>query len=671
VPTIESPMLAAESGMSFISRTTIRTRIVIMALVPLIGLGVVGVANTFGSARIDASLGSYDRSREITVVADRFRLSLVEMQRFERDFRMRPEPRHAEGFQEVAERASADVERLREAAHLADVTALGERFATVRTRFAEALKLRTVLGLDGGSGLESDLAEAAQALEEGIDGITTLGAGDGGVGDLKRIYLAVRDAERAFQRNRDPQQRGEVDKLVGDFGFQLRSMVIPPRQKKKLGDLVETYVKLFRDRADALVAFDAASSGLNDTIDRLGPSVAELSSRVRAEMTAARADLETTKQRTDRFVVGVIGLSLLLSIGFVWVVGRSMIRPLAALGAAMGQLARKVYTAPIPFVDATDELGEMARAVEVLKASMVEGDRLAAIEAEERDAKGRRAQTLDRLVRDFEVRVGVVVGAVEEASVDLKRTAEALTRSSSETTRRSADVAQAARAASGNVDAVSGATEALTRTITGVSSSVRESTRLIEEAVAETKVTDGQMQSLAETAQSIGHAVDLIKEIAGQTNLLALNATIEAARAGEAGRGFGVVATEVKQLASQTARATEEITAKIEAIRAAARQSIEALEGLGGAIGKVSEISGVILTAVDEQSSTTRQISADAAEAARGTATVGDEIGGVSDTAADTGTAATHVFDAARELVGHGTRLRGEVEEFLKAVRAA
>ncbi len=657
--------------MSILTANTIRTRIVIMALVPSIGLGVVGAANMLGSSEIDASLASYDRSREITVVADRFRLSLAEMQRFERDFRISPEARHAEGFRTVAERAAADVGRLGRAGGLADVGAIADRFGQVRDRFAEASKLRTALGLDGEPGLDGDLADAAQALEGGIDGITTLGAGDGGVGDLKRIYFAMRDAERVFQRSRDPQSRAEIGKLSGDFGFQLGTMVVPPRQKKKLAELVDGYVKAFGARADTAVAFDAASAGLNETIDRLGPAVTELSNRVQAEMTAARAALDATKRRTDGLVVGVIGLSLLLSMAFVWVVGRSIIRPLSSLGEAMGRLVHKAYGEPIPHTGASDEIGAMARSLEVLKASMVEGDRLAAIEAEERDAKVRRAHALDRLVHDFEARVGVVVDAVENASADLRRTAEGLAQSSNETTRRSAEVAEAARAASGNVDAVSSATEALTRTITGVSTSVRESTRLIEEAVAETKVTDEQVQSLAETAQSIGHAVDLIKEIAGQTNLLALNATIEAARAGEAGRGFAVVATEVKQLAGQTARATEEITAKIEAIRIATRQSIEALEGLGGAIGRVNEISGVILTAVDEQSATTRQISADAQDAARGTATVGDQIGGVSDTAAGTGTSAHHVFEAARELVGHGGRLRGEVEEFLRAVRAA
>jgi methyl-accepting chemotaxis protein len=221
------------------------------------------------------------------------------------------------------------------------------------------------------------------------------------------------------------------------------------------------------------------------------------------------------------------------------------------------------------------------------------------------------------------------------------------------------------------VQAVASATEELSSSVSEIGRQVQESSNIASQAVRQAQQTDARINELSQAAGRIGDVVKLITAIAEQTNLLALNATIEAARAGEAGRGFAVVASEVKQLASQTAKATEEISAQIASMQTATQDSVGAIKEIGGTIGRISEIAGAIAAAVQEQGAATGEIARNVGEAAKGTAEVASNITAVNRGAGETGSASAQVLISAQSLSAESDHLKAEVEKFLSTVRAA
>jgi methyl-accepting chemotaxis protein len=370
----------------------------------------------------------------------------------------------------------------------------------------------------------------------------------------------------------------------------------------------------------------------------------------------------------------VVGFGVLVVlVGLLTVVlSRSVSRPLGMMTAAMQKLAAGDHGTEVPARARGDEIGDMARAVQVFKDNAIEMQRLKAQqEAQERDMAADRRKAMLDLAAQFEASVGSVVDSVAAASAELQTTAGGMTHTADESNRQAATVAAASEEASANVHTVAAATEELSASVNEISSQVARSAQIASGAVTEAETTNAQVQSLAEAAHKIGEVVNLITEIASQTNLLALNATIEAARAGEAGKGFAVVASEVKNLATQTAQATEDISAQIGAIQAATQSSVAAIGGIGNTIRQIDEIATAIAGAVEEQGAATREIASNVQQAAQGTAEVSSNIVGVTEAASQTGAAANHVLTAAESLSGLSARLRDEVGRFLQHVRAA
>ena len=364
-------------------------------------------------------------------------------------------------------------------------------------------------------------------------------------------------------------------------------------------------------------------------------------------------------------------LVLVVTIAISVVLVRMVVSPLRGLTGAMKGLAEQNLATDIPHRDQQDEVGAMARAVNVFKENMVRADRLDREAAEERKQRDRRAEIREAASRSFDQDIHELLNVVSGATVQMQGTSESLSVSADRANTQASSVSAAAEQASVNVQAVAAASGQLADSIQEISRQVAGQSTVAASASQGMTAADSQVRDLSEGVQKIGEIVTLITSIAEQTNLLALNATIEAARAGDAGKGFAVVASEVKGLASQTAKATEEIATQIQQIQDQTGGTVKAIEAVAGRITEMTEIAAAVASAVEQQNAATNEIGNSIGQAAQGADDVSRSIQGVTDAASETGQASSDVLEASRALASQADQLKARVEGFLTEIRAA
>ncbi|UVO30720.1 methyl-accepting chemotaxis protein [Bradyrhizobium arachidis] len=442
---------------------------------------------------------------------------------------------------------------------------------------------------------------------------------------------------------------------------------------KEISYQFNTYQASFDKFLQNVVAVNDLVVKMNDAAREISQDGKAMKNSLLAQQQLVSAQSLSVANDTKRFVtlLGLVGLAF--GAILAWMLGQGISRPIISICRAMRELAGGNFEVVLPGLGRKDEIGEMASAVEEFKKQAVAKAEREASEREEQNRatnRTRRAE-LHRFADSFEAAVGAIVSNVSSSANQLESAAGSLTRTVETTQDLSGRVAGASEEASTNVQSVASATEELSASVREIGRQVLESARIANAAVMQAEETDVRIGKLSRAAQQVGEVVKLITAIAEQTNLLALNATIEAARAGDAGRGFAVVATEVKSLASQTAKATDDISSYITDMQAATQESVGAIKEIGGTIGQISQIASTIAAAVEQQSAATQEIARNVQNVAHGTQEVAASITDVNRGAGETGAASAEVLNSAQMLSVESTRLREELDRFMANVRAA
>jgi methyl-accepting chemotaxis protein len=442
---------------------------------------------------------------------------------------------------------------------------------------------------------------------------------------------------------------------------------------KEISAILEEYRQALAKLIDNSKEIDQLATEMSESAAAIVQGATAMRDGLFSDQKKLESESDASISETERLIVILAAGGFVLGLVLALLMGNGISRPMTAMCKAMRELANGNFDVVLPGLGRKDELGEMAGAVEEFKMQAIakaERDAAAHDAQNKASSEARRAELI-RFADDFEATVGSIVANVSSSAVQLEAAAGTLTRTAESTQNLSSHVVGSSEEASSNMQSVAAATEQLSASVDEVGRQVGESNRIAEAAVLQAHETDGRIGKLSRAAQQIGEVVKLITAIAEQTNLLALNATIEAARAGEAGRGFAVVASEVKSLASQTARATDEISSHISGMQDATEESVAAIKEIGSTIGRISDIAAAITSAVEQQSTATKEIARSVQTVAKGTHEAATNIMEVNRGATETGSASEEVLNSAKTLSSESGRLREELDRFMANIRAA
>ena len=648
------------SNLSIKARVGGLTALSVLALVAVLAIFV--TANQF----LFHAQDNADRFKAIAETGRGLRIAALEMRRGEKDFLLRRQLSHVDQARQALARAGEQLGVLssldREGGLSGDLDTLRQGLARYGIALDQMAADEVAKGLTHEDGSSGALRKVIHKVEASIARL--------GNAPAMVLMLTMRRHEKDYMLRGDPAYIDKARATHAALQAEIRRLPLGAAEMAEAEGQVNAYLAALEDYLAADVAASKAQKTLSESFSALVPTFTSLEDHAATHEREAQEELAVIRSRAETLSAVLAVLVSVVMVGIAVVVSRSVVGPLGAMTSIMECMARGERGMAIPYSDRSNEIGGMARSVEVFHQGLVQAETLAAEAAERQRVDLERAERRAHLTAAFEQVVGRVLGEVGNAVHILTETALTLHRSAAQTAEQSVAVSTAAEESSSNVQAVAGATEELGASTHEISRRVHETRGISQEAVAGIGEASAMVGALNQTASQIGQVVKLISDIAAQTNLLALNATIEAARAGDAGKGFAVVAGEVKNLATQTGKATEEISGLIANVQTSTHQVVGTIGSVHGVVGSVDQVVASIAAAIEEQTAATGEIARNVQEAASGNALVTVSISGVSQLASQTGEMADRMQGVANDLGREIKGLRSEVEGFLQQVNA-
>jgi methyl-accepting chemotaxis protein len=647
-------------------------RIVLIGLTGLTGLLLLAAIYRDGQARQADFLATQEQIRMLVDTNTEISLTLLGMRRAEKDFLLRRDTAYLKRHAEQADAIPAAIAGLKDRAHAALFTEVADLvpgiqsgFADYRKYFQQIADTRIRLGLDETSGREGVLRQSVHQIEEALKAIDQ--------SKLTELMLMMRRHEKDFMLRRQTTYGDLLTSRAAEFRKALAQTGLQSGDKERIGRLLDAYLRDFDAWQREALALAAAEIATSKAYASIEPSLRRVTQHIITRKTSGDAANLQARQNAESIFIVALGSAIFLVALLSLIIGRSVARPLSQMTVAMGKLAAGQFDVVLPGLGRRDEVGEMAAAMETFKVNLAEKARKDAEQtiADERSREEERKAYAMRMAAGFEAAVGTVVNRVNGLSTELENAAGSLLRTTSELVGASSQVASASEEASMSAQSIAQASEEMSVAIGQTSERLEETSGIVREAMQQVRKADSNCLALSSSAAQIGSIIKMITTIAEQTNLLALNATIEAARAGAAGRGFSVVATEVKNLAGQTAQATDSIARQIHAMQVQTADSTEAIGAIAVTIEKLQQISIDISATVMQQNAATGEVTRNIQQTAQTSAEITESITVVHSGTADISAAANQVNDSAGILGTESRRLRKEVDSFLATVRAA